>query len=189
MSVANYQPNQTCPSLYFYSKSTGIAFKLSKRQNTDQSTYIIIHVSQAFGSVSRNALLEDYLWRFHTSVTFSLWAVQDHANWCTGTLLNRIITTQWEGMGDARSARYEPALLPPCLTIRGLSYSNCQRSTHFIFKTLIKLWSNSLWFSVHVRVCHDETWLNMNKTRQLGFDNLDSTLKCSLVNLDSSLIC
>ena len=52
MSVANYQPNQTCLSLYFYSKSTGIAFKLSKRQNTDQSTYIIIHVSQAFGSVS-----------------------------------------------------------------------------------------------------------------------------------------
>ena len=52
MSVANYQTNQTCLSLYFYSKSTGIAFKLSKRQNTDQSTYIIIHVSQAFTSVS-----------------------------------------------------------------------------------------------------------------------------------------
>ena len=36
----------------FILKSTGIAFKLSKRQNTDQSFYIIIRVSQAFGSVS-----------------------------------------------------------------------------------------------------------------------------------------
>ena len=48
------------------------------------------------------------------------------------TLLNRIITAQWEGMGDVGSARYEPALLPPCPTIRVLSYSNCQRSTHSI---------------------------------------------------------
>ena len=31
---------------------------------------------------------------------------------------------QWEGMGDVGSARYELALLPPCLTIRVLSYSN-----------------------------------------------------------------
>ena len=28
---------------------------------------------------------------------------------------------QWEGMGDVGSARYEPALLPPCPTIRVLS--------------------------------------------------------------------
>ena len=34
------------------------------------------------------------------------------------------IDAQWEGMGDVGSARYEPALLPPCLTIRVLSYSN-----------------------------------------------------------------
>ena len=34
------------------------------------------------------------------------------------------IDAQWEGMGDVRSARYEPALLPPCPTIRALSYSN-----------------------------------------------------------------
>ena len=40
----------------FILKSTGIAFKLSKRQNTDQSFYIIIHVSQAFGSVSINKI-------------------------------------------------------------------------------------------------------------------------------------
>ena len=47
-----------------------------------------------------------------------------------GTLVNVIITAQWEGMGDVGSARYEPALLPPCPNIKVLSYSNCQRSTH-----------------------------------------------------------
>ena len=34
------------------------------------------------------------------------------------------IDAQWEGMGDVGSARYEPALLPPCPTIRVLSHSN-----------------------------------------------------------------
>ena len=47
-----------------------------------------------------------------------------------GPLLNRVITAQWEGMGDVPAARYEPALLPPCPTITVLCYSNCQRSTH-----------------------------------------------------------
>ena len=42
------------------------------------------------------------------------------------TLKMLVATTdaQWEGMGDVGSARNEPALLPPCPTIRGLSYSN-----------------------------------------------------------------
>ena len=31
-----------------------------------------------------------------------------------GHFLNTIITAQWEEMGDVGSARYEPALLPPC---------------------------------------------------------------------------
>ena len=53
-----------------------------------------------------------------------------HGNWCTATLWNRIITTQCEGMGEVGLARYEPALLPPCPSIRVLSCSNCQRSTH-----------------------------------------------------------
>ena len=34
------------------------------------------------------------------------------------------INVQWEGMGDVGSARYEPALLPPCLTIMVLRCSN-----------------------------------------------------------------
>ena len=52
-----------------------------------------------------------------------------HDNWCTGTPWKRIITAQCEGMGEVGSARYEPALLPPCPSIRALCYSNCQRST------------------------------------------------------------
>ena len=42
----------------------------------------------------------------------------------TLTVLVEPIDAQWEGMGDVGSARYEPALLPPCPTIRVLSYSN-----------------------------------------------------------------
>ena len=34
------------------------------------------------------------------------------------------IDAQWEGMVDVGSSMYEPALLPPCPTIRVLSYSN-----------------------------------------------------------------
>ena len=52
-----------------------------------------------------------------------------HNNWCTATLWNRIMTAQCEGMGEVGSARYEPALLSPCLSIRALCYCNCQRST------------------------------------------------------------
>ena len=52
-----------------------------------------------------------------------------HNNWCTATLWNRIMIAQCEGMGEVGSARYEPALLPPCPSISVLSYSNCQRST------------------------------------------------------------
>ena len=42
----------------------------------------------------------------------------------TLTVLVTTIEAQWEGMGDVGSARYELALLPPCPTIRVLSYSN-----------------------------------------------------------------
>ena len=46
---------------------------------------------------------------------------------------------KWEGMGDVGLARYEPALLPPCPTIRILSYSNCQRSTHSFLSEFSKI--------------------------------------------------
>ena len=42
----------------------------------------------------------------------------------TLTVLITTTDAQWEGMGDVGSARYEPTLLPPCPTIRVLSYSN-----------------------------------------------------------------
>ena len=42
----------------------------------------------------------------------------------TLTVLVVTIDPQWEGIGDVGSPRYEPALLPPCPTIRVLSYSN-----------------------------------------------------------------
>ena len=42
----------------------------------------------------------------------------------TLTVLVATIDAQWEGMGNVGLARYEPALLPPCPTIRVLSYSN-----------------------------------------------------------------
>ena len=45
-------------------------------------------------------------------------------NKLTLTMLVATTDAQWEGMGDVGSARYEPALLPPCPTIRVLSYSN-----------------------------------------------------------------
>ena len=48
-------------------------------------------------------------------------------DWYQGLTLTVLVATidaQWEGMGDVGSARYEPALLPPCPTIRVLSYSN-----------------------------------------------------------------
>ena len=68
-------------------------------------------------------------------------ARDDHRNWnqvCTLTdswtkklnneltlkVLVATIDAQWEGMGDVGSERYELALLPPCPTIRVLSYSN-----------------------------------------------------------------
>ena len=45
-------------------------------------------------------------------------------NMLTLKVLVTTIDAQWEGMGDVGSVRYEPALLPPCPTIRVLSYSN-----------------------------------------------------------------
>ena len=48
----------------------------------------------------------------------------DKQNTLTLKVLVATIDAQWEGLGDVGSARYEPALLPPCPTIRVLSYSN-----------------------------------------------------------------
>ena len=50
--------------------------------------------------------------------------VYDFLSQLTLTVLVTTIDAQWEGMVDVGSARYEPALVPPCQTIRVLSYSN-----------------------------------------------------------------
>ena len=71
-----------------------------------------------------------------------------HDNWCTGTLWNRVITAQCEGMGEVGLARHEPALLPPCPSIRALCYSNCQRSTQIASHLLLKA-MRTFWESFH----------------------------------------
>ena len=61
----------------------------------------------------------------HTNVYITLSYVWDFIGYkLTLKVLVETIDAQWEGMGDVGSARYEPALLPPCPTIRVLSYSN-----------------------------------------------------------------
>ena len=58
-------------------------------------------------------------WMLHTCASGNT-----KMNMLTLTVLVMTIDAQWEGMGDVGSARYEPALLPPCPTIRVLIYSN-----------------------------------------------------------------
>ena len=56
------------------------------------------------------------LTKFHVALT--------NVRLLTLKVLVTTIDAQWEGMGDVGSARYEATLLPPCPTIRVLSYSN-----------------------------------------------------------------
>ena len=59
-------------------------------------------------------------------------------------------------MGDVGSTKYELAQLPPCPTIRVLSYSNCQRSNHHF-------WENFQKFStLRVTVNKDHYWPEIN---------------------------
>ena len=61
-----------------------------------------------------------YEFKVHSVSVLLMWASIE----LTLTVLVATIDAQWEGMGDVGSARYEPALLPPCPTIRVLSYSD-----------------------------------------------------------------
>ena len=59
------------------------------------------------------------------ALSHSAWLA--HSIFSVFLTLKVLVTTidaQWDWMGDVGSARYEPALLPPCPTIRVLSYSN-----------------------------------------------------------------
>ena len=68
------------------------------------------------------------------------------------------IDAQWEGMGDVGSARYEPALLPPCPTIRVLSYSNYSifgnsalYGLHYATIAILKLSATWVSYYLHAR--------------------------------------
>ena len=70
------------------------------------------------------------LFSWHSLVCLTaFWGTLRKVNYVTGILLTlkvlvATIDAQFEGMGDVGSARYEPALLPPCPTVRVLNYSN-----------------------------------------------------------------
>ena len=75
-----------------------------------------------------NAVLVSYIvtLHIHSGCKMSMWRQNmetDHQN-LTLTVLVVTIDARWEGIGDVGSVRYEPALLPPCPTIRVLSCSN-----------------------------------------------------------------
>ena len=79
-----------------------------------------------------------------------------HVTLHSALTLKVLVTTidaQWEGMADVGSARYEPALLPPCPTIRVLSYivaSKFSENTNVRVNMSIVLFSDeALMLSVH----------------------------------------
>ena len=75
-----------------------------------QTVYIVLHAS-----------------RVNTVLSIDQCCV-DRVCSCVLILTLKVLVTtiyaQWEGMGDVGSARYEPALLPPCPAKRVLSYNN-----------------------------------------------------------------
>ena len=60
----------------------------------------------------------------HSLSSFSQHLHLDGLYTLTFTVLVVTTDAHFEAMGDVGSARYEQALLPPCPTIRVLSYSN-----------------------------------------------------------------
>ena len=81
------------------------------------------HENPSFASLS-NVLIKHLNTNKHV-IRYSIYVMLLHSKTVLAlTVLVATIDAQWEGMGDVRSARYEPALLPPCPTIRVLSYSN-----------------------------------------------------------------
>ena len=95
-------------------------------------------------NVKTSVFLLSFLFLSHLFIHWSLWIpmfvcaycrISEIAEWAIHLMIQMLVSltlkvlvttidTQWEGMGDVGSARYKPALLPPCLTIWVLSYSN-----------------------------------------------------------------
>ena len=59
-----------------------------------------------------------------TVKTVSLFIRHFQLSILTLKVLVTTIDAQWEGMGDVGSVGYKSALLPPCPTVRVLSYSD-----------------------------------------------------------------
>ena len=61
----------------------------------------------------------------HDTLFYTIIVITETHETSALTLKVLVATTdaQWEGMGDVGSLRYEPAILPPCPTIRVLTYS------------------------------------------------------------------
>ena len=71
----------------------------------------------------RHPNIGDFLSSWHPVLCLCT-ALYRNLIYMTLTVLVATTNAQWKGMGDVGSARYEPALLPPCPTIRVLSQSN-----------------------------------------------------------------
>ena len=140
-----------CLWLAYLNNSVNITFftaRLIFIMNLQQVTWLLFELFAWAYSINYQYVLEwhgtllyvKHMWKDlmnrHVRSQLNESAIRD--NWCTGTLWNRIITAQCEGMGEVGSARYEPALLPPCLSIRILSYSNCQRSSHSMSRWMFR---------------------------------------------------
>ena len=63
-------------------------------------------------------------WEWFLVIGSGMPQIHDLVFYITLAVLVTTIDAQWEGKGDVGSARYEPALLPPCPTISVLSYRN-----------------------------------------------------------------
>ena len=120
--------------LYKSHDLTHISYSLQTRNSNIKSIQILPQLCFVYPGIA----VENNSWYTLGICSYiNPWS-DSHDNWCTGTLWNRITPTQWEGMGDVGSARYEPALHPPFPTIRVLSHSNYQRSTHLISKWVFR---------------------------------------------------
>ena len=86
-----------------------------------QIIFMVLHRTEMYHDGEKQTICTWSQW-FNLFNSYSA----SHDNWCTAILWNRIMTAQCEGMGEVGSARYELALLPPCPSIRVLSYSDCQ---------------------------------------------------------------
>ena len=95
---------------FFFALQTLQTIQLVTLHDLFSKQIVIIHtVHFPFHQEPITAEQKGAAWKFH----YTPWN-----SWLTLKMLVMTIDAQWEGMGDVRSARYEPALFPPWPTIR-----------------------------------------------------------------------